>query len=353
MSESQRATEIVQSALHTLHELGVPLHASRETLARLAETARLVAPAAPAAPAASRPAAPEQRPASAPDHTAEPRTESRQSAADLAAAFAARMAESPSTAAPRQAPASPAHSEPAPHPTPTASSPSSSAATRELPGATHLAPATGTKAERLAAMRPTVLACTKCPHLVRARKQVVFGVGNPEAQLMFVGEAPGADEDLLGEPFVGRAGQLLTKIIETMGLRRSDVFIANILKCRPNMPEGEPGNRKPTPEEMSTCKPYVLEQINIIQPRVLVALGGTSVEGLLNIEKAGITRMRGQWRDFHGIPLMPTFHPSFLLRPSADQQANKRLVWEDMLSVMEKLGMPISERQRGFFLAKG
>jgi DNA polymerase len=262
----------------------------------------------------------------------------RRPAEASATSFAARLAEA------KVSMSAPANPSPSAEP---------SGAVHTMPGASTLAPAAGTKAERLAAMRPTVLACTKCPHLARSRKQVVFGVGHPEAQLMFVGEAPGADEDMVGEPFVGRAGQLLTKIIETMGLRRSDVFIANILKCRPDMPAGESGNRKPTPEEMATCKPYVLEQINIIQPRVLVALGGTAVEGLLNIEKAGITRLRGHWRDFNGIPLMPTFHPSFLLRPSADQQANKRFVWEDMLAVMEKLEMPISERQRGFFLAKG
>lgn len=196
----------------------------------------------------------------------------------------------------------------------------------------------GGKAAKLDALRGPVLACTKCPHLVESRTQVVFGVGNPEAELMFVGEAPGADEDLVGEPFVGKAGQLLTKIIEAMGFRRPDVYIANVLKCRPNTPPGESGNRKPTHDEMNVCKPYLLQQIEIIQPKLIVALGATAVEGLLGIPKAGITRMRGTWQEFHGIPMMPTFHPSFLLRPTSEQLANKRLVWEDMLAVLKRLG---------------
>jgi len=322
-----------------LSELGVPLHAARETLARLAETARLV-PSSPARSAGAPPV--ETRASAVPSRAAEAPAERGRPASDLAAAFAARMAESAASSSTAST-ASTAAAPPAA---------TGAHAFRKIPGATELAPTTGTKAERLDALRPIVLACMKCPQLVRSRKQVVFGVGNPEARLMFVGEAPGADEDMVGEPFVGRAGQLLTKIIETMGLRRSDVYIANVLKCRPDMPAGEAGNRKPTPDEMRTCKPYLLEQINIIQPEVIVALGATGVEGLLNLEKAGITRMRGNWRDFEGIPVMPTFHPSFLLRPSSDQQANKRLVWEDMLTVMERLGMPINERQRGFFLPK-
>ena len=206
------------------------------------------------------------------------------------------------------------------------------------------------KAERLAALSGPVLVCAKCPQLVASRTQVVFGVGNPDAEIMFVGEAPGADEDMVGEPFVGKAGQLLTKIIETMGLRRSDIYIANVLKCRPNMPPGESGNRKPTPAEMATCKPYLLQQIEIIQPRVIVALGGTAVEGLLGEDKVFITKLRGTWKEFHGIPVMPTYHPSYLLRNQA--LSEKRNIWEDMLAVLERLGKPITEKQRGFFLSK-
>ncbi len=166
---------------------------------------------------------------------------------------------------------------------------------------------------------------------------------------MFVGEAPGADEDAQGEPFVGRAGQLLTKIIETMGLSRDRVYIGNILKCRPDMPVDAPGNRKPTPEEMQTCIPWLLDQIGIIQPKVMVALGATAMEGLLG-GKPAISQLRGCWHEFKGIPLMPTFHPSYVLR--GNDIHKKRQVWEDMLQVMEKLGMPISPKQRGFFLKK-
>jgi uracil-DNA glycosylase len=209
-----------------------------------------------------------------------------------------------------------------------------------------IAPAAGSKAERLAAMRGPVLACTKCPNLVRFRTQVVFGVGNPEAELMFVGEAPGEDEDKQGEPFVGKAGQLLTKIIETMGLTRDTVYIANVLKCRPDMPPGVPGNRKPEFQEMQTCLPYLREQIEIIEPRAIVALGATALHGLTG-ENPPVGKVRGKWLEFQGIPLMVTFHPAYLLRNQAVSE--KRKVWEDMLLVLEKLGHPISEKQRQYF----
>lgn len=205
------------------------------------------------------------------------------------------------------------------------------------------------KVAAFAELRTRVLACVKCPHLVSARKSVVFGIGNIDSPLMFVGEAPGADEDLQGEPFVGKAGQLLTKIIETMGLKRGDVYIGNILKCRPDTPGQAAGNRKPTPEEMATCIPYLHEQIDLIKPKVLVALGATAVEGLLG-KTTGITKLRGNWREYRGIPLMPTYHPAYLLRNQA--LSEKRRVWEDMLQVMEKLELPINERQRTYFLGK-
>ena len=199
----------------------------------------------------------------------------------------------------------------------------------------------------LADLRARALACQKCPNLVTSRTQVVFGVGNPEADIMFVGEAPGADEDAQGEPFVGAAGKLLTKIIETMGLSRDSIFIANILKCRPDTPGRSTGNRQPTPDEMATCVPWLHEQIDLIQPRVLVALGKTAVAGLLEQEVA-ITRFRGQWQEYRGIPLMPTFHPAYLLRNQS--LAEKRKVWEDMLAVMEQVGLTVTSKQRGFFL---
>jgi uracil-DNA glycosylase family 4 len=197
-----------------------------------------------------------------------------------------------------------------------------------------------------AALREAALVCVRCPHLARSRTQVVFGVGNPKAELMFVGEAPGADEDAQGEPFVGRAGQLLTKIIEAMGFRREDVYIANVLKCRPDMPAGISGNRKPTPEEMKTCLPWLEKQIQLVKPRVMVALGATALEGLLGATTA-VTKMRGRWLNFHGIPVMPTYHPAYLLYNQAVTE--KRKVWEDMLQVLERLGTPITEKQRRFF----
>lgn len=193
-----------------------------------------------------------------------------------------------------------------------------------------------------------IKACIQCPHLVSFRANVVPGVGNLDAEIMFVGEAPGADEDTKGEPFVGRAGQLLTKIIATMGLSRKDVFIGNILKCRPDV-DTPAGNRKPTPSEMETCLPWLWRQIDLIKPRVLVALGDTAVKGLRPELKAGITKIRGQWLQFRDIPLMPTYHPAYLLRNQS--LALKRQCWEDMLAAMERAGLPISEKQRGYFLS--
>jgi DNA polymerase len=213
-----------------------------------------------------------------------------------------------------------------------------------------LAPAMGTEAKQAAyaELEAQIRACVRCEHLVSFRSNVVPGVGNLDAAIMFVGEAPGADEDAQGEPFVGRAGQLLNKIIQTMGLRRQDVFIGNILKCRPNV-DTPSGNRKPTAPEMQTCIPWLWRQIDIIKPRVLVALGDTAVKGLVPDLTAGITRIRGQWLEFRGIPLMPTYHPAYLLRNQS--LALKRQCWEDMLAVMERAGLPISEKQQRYFLA--
>ena len=198
-------------------------------------------------------------------------------------------------------------------------------------------------------LRVTVAACTKCPHLAASRHTVVFGVGNPHADLMFVGEAPGADEDMQGEPFVGRAGELLTRIIQTMGFKRSDVFIANVLKCRPNMPAGVSGNRPPTSEEMETCLPYLRKQIELIEPKIMVALGAVAMRGLFG-KTEPMRQMRGRWHTFGSIPVMPTYHPSYLLRNQAISE--KRLVWEDMLQVLGRLGLPISEKQRNYFVVR-
>ena len=202
---------------------------------------------------------------------------------------------------------------------------------------------------KLEELKARILSCTRCPNLVASRTQVVYGVGTPFAELLFVGEAPGEEEDLKGEPFIGKAGQLLTKIIGAMEYTREEIFIANILKCRPDMPAGESGNRKPKPAEMATCLPWLTQQIDLIKPKVIVALGLTAVEGLLG-EPRTLRDVRGKWLDYHGVPLMPTYHPAYLLRNQT--LAEKRKVWEDMLLVLEKLGRPISAKQRGYFLDK-
>ena len=209
-------------------------------------------------------------------------------------------------------------------------------------------PTTGaTREARIEQLRAAVAPCAKCPALARTRTQTVFGVGNIEARIMFVGEAPGADEDLQGEPFVGKAGQLLTRIIIAMGLQRSDVSIANVLKCRPDMPPSSSGNRRPTTAEMQTCLPYLRAQIEVIKPAALIALGSVAMEGLLGAVEP-MSRLRGRWHEFQRIPLMATYHPAYLLRNQS--LGEKRKVWEDMLLVMERTGMPISEKQRGYFL---
>ena len=178
----------------------------------------------------------------------------------------------------------------------------------------------GSAGEALAATRAELGAdCTRCKLHTQGRKQIVFGVGNPDADLMFVGEAPGADEDVQGIPFVGRAGQLLTKMIEAINLRREDVYIANVIKCRP------PGNRNPEPDEIAQCEPFLFRQIAAIQPKVIVALGSFAAKTLLRSDES-ISRLRGRIYDFHGAKLIPTFHPSFLLR-SPDR---KRDAWEDL-----------------------
>jgi DNA polymerase len=229
---------------------------------------------------------------------------------------------------------------------------SPSVASNSLPLTSQRQGKVGDKEAAMRSLAAQVAKCTKCPNLAESRTQTVFGVGNVQASLMFVGEAPGADEDAQGEPFVGRAGQLLTKIIETMGLQRGDVYIGNILKCRPDTPGQASGNRKPTAVEMATCLGHLEQQIHIIQPQVLVALGATAVQGLLGQQVAGRTMgaLRGNWLEWRGIPLMVTYHPAYLLRNQS--LTEKRKVWEDMLMVMEKLGLPISAKQRGFFLKK-
>jgi DNA polymerase len=180
-------------------------------------------------------------------------------------------------------------------------------------------------ADALAAVRTDIGDCVRCKLHAQGRKQIVFGVGNPDADLMFVGEAPGADEDVQGIPFVGRAGQLLTKIIEAIDLKREDVYIANVIKCRP------PGNRNPEQDEVETCEPFLFQQIDVIKPKVIVALGTFAARALLRTLDP-ISRLRGRVYDYRGAKLIPTFHPAYLLR----NPASKREVWEDM-KVVRKL----------------
>lgn len=206
------------------------------------------------------------------------------------------------------------------------------------------------KGAALEAIRAEIHADAGLRQLFKRSQKMVFGAGNPAAEIMFIGEAPGVEEDETGEPFVGAAGQLLDKMIVAMGLQRDEVYIANIVKYRPDMPEGSRGNRKPTPEELARCRPHILRQISVIQPAVIVGLGATAMEGLLNQPRVSITRLRGQWENFEGIPLMPTFHPAYLLHNDAISE--KRKVWEDLLQVMEKVALPISEKQQRYFKGK-
>jgi DNA polymerase len=185
------------------------------------------------------------------------------------------------------------------------------------------------RSKTLEELREAIGDCQRCK-LSSGRTHLVFGVGNPKAQVMFVGEGPGRDEDLKGEPFVGRAGQLLTDIItKGMGMKRADVYIANVIKCRP------PENRNPEPDEIESCEPFLVRQIELIKPRVIVGLGKFAVQSLLK-SKVPIMRLRGEWHNYHGIKLMPTLHPAYLLRNPGD----KKLVWQDIKDVLQELASP-------------
>ncbi len=185
------------------------------------------------------------------------------------------------------------------------------------------------KSDSLDELRAAIGDCRRCK-LCSGRTHLVFGVGNPKAEVMFVGEGPGRDEDLKGEPFVGRAGQLLTDIItKGMGMKREDVYIANVIKCRP------PDNRNPEPDEIESCEPFLVRQIELIKPRVLIGLGKFAVQTLLK-NKLPITKLRGVWHDYHGTKFMPTLHPAYLLRNPGD----KKLVWQDIKKVLQELRSP-------------
>lgn len=195
------------------------------------------------------------------------------------------------------------------------------------------------KPETLEKVRKNLGDCQRCK-LGKTRKNLVFGVGNPHARLVFVGEGPGADEDRLGEPFVGEAGRLLDRIILAMGLKREDVYICNVVKCRP------PGNRDPEADEIAACSPFMLRQMQTVRPEAVVALGRIAAQTLLG-SKEPISKMRGKFHDFHGIPLMPTYHPAFLKRKEAE--GNKEAfweVWDDMSQVLRLLKLPVPEKGR-------
>ena len=189
-------------------------------------------------------------------------------------------------------------------------------------------PAPGDPVAALRMIREDIGDCTRCPLHKQGRKQIVFGVGNPDADLMFIGEAPGADEDIQGEPFVGRSGQLLTNMIKAMGLSRKQIYIANIIKCRP------PGNRAPEREECDTCSPFLMRQIEAIRPQAIVALGAVAAKTLLAIN-APMTELRGRWFDFRGTKLAVTYHPAFLLR----DPRQKKEAWKDLQMVMKEMGL--------------
>lgn len=203
-----------------------------------------------------------------------------------------------------------------------------------------VAPRLPVLAEQLAActslegVREVLGDCTRCKLAKQVRQQIVYGVGSAQAEIMFIGEGPGAEEDRRGEPFVGAAGELLTSIIENgMGIRRAEVYIANVVKCRP------PQNRDPEPDEVAACEPFLAAQIRVIKPKVLITLGKHAAHTLLGVQTP-ITRMRGKWGEYQGTPLMPTFHPAYLLRNPAE----KRAVWEDVKEVLRFLGRPLPSR---------
>jgi DNA polymerase len=200
------------------------------------------------------------------------------------------------------------------------------ASTEQAPGPQGQAPRPPDVPRTLEEIRKELGDCRRCK-LCHGRKTIVFGVGNPKAELVFVGEGPGAEEDNQGIPFVGAAGQLLTKMIEAMKFKRDDVYICNVVKCRP------PNNRNPEPDEIEACEPFLKAQLASIRPKVIVALGKFAAQTLLR-DSTAITRLRGQWRTYEGIPLMPTFHPAYLLR----QPGEKRLAWMDLQEVMRRFG---------------
>ena len=253
---------------------------------------------------------------------------------------------------PRPVPASPARRA---HQAPRRSEARFGRARHALPAPPVVELPAGDKNSRWLALCGAVQGDPVCRAHVRPGKLVVVGVGNLDARIMFVGEAPGAEEEIQGEPFVGPAGQLLNRMIAGMGLKRGDVYIGNIMNWRPQLPAGpdgvQYGNRPPTAAEMAYCLPYLLAQIEVVDPGLLVALGATATQGLLGAGSfRALGEVRGRWWEFAGKPLMVTYHPSYILRNPTNR--SKRLIWEDLLKVMVRAEIPVSEKQRGYFLEK-
>lgn len=213
----------------------------------------------------------------------------------------------------------------------------------------------GDKSSRMEWLRDRVLNDPVCRKHVRPGKQVVVGVGNLDAKIFFCGEAPGAEEEIQGEPFVGPAGQLLTRMIQAMGIKREEVYIGNIMNWRPELPTApgreQEGNRPPTAEELKYCLPFLEAQLQIVNPQVIVALGSTAAQGLLGVGSfKTLGEIRGRWKLFAGKPVMVTYHPSYILRNASNR--SKRAIWEDLLKVMERVDMAITEKQQRYFLEK-
>lgn len=239
-------------------------------------------------------------------------------------------------------------SAPKPAPQPSQQSPIAPAPPLAIPK--HVTAEGENKTERLDSLRKQAETWPAARALGTLRNTLVFSTGNPDARIMFIGDPPGYEEEKKREPFIGPAGQKLTDILKAMGLEREDVYLSTIVKFRPMALRQATNNRKPSPEEIAVCMPFIRAEIEIVRPTCIVALGATAAEGLLALPGT-IAEMRGSWHDFGGVPVRVTHHPSYLLQTNASLTI-KRQLWEDMLDVMEKIAMPISERQRGFFLPK-
>jgi len=222
-------------------------------------------------------------------------------------------------------------------------------AARPIPQVTELVVEGADKSSKLESVKRQAASWASARALGSLRETMVFAAGNPDAKIMMIGEAPGYYEEKEAQPFVGPAGQKLNDILKAMGVSREEIYISNLVKFRPAIPKQTTNNRKPSLEEMAACLPLVMAEINIVKPAIIIALGGNAAEGLLNLQGT-MESMRGNWHHISGIPTRVTYHPSYLLQTGSNEV--KRALWEDMLSVMEKLGMPISEKQRGFFLPK-